>query len=167
MIISAEEWKKINLYIKELENFCAYNINDYIDSFWNIAEKPHLIQKWRERTAIKLYKLEDSSLLDDHSLDSTNQTGRILQLSSAFNEPIHYYEGGFEIIDKNTKDYIEPIKDIDCQICKALCADLCAPEPIRGESLTEEQRMKAISELRKPLKYKASKDQKVSYSVQS
>lgn len=54
-------------------------------------------------------------------------------------------------MDRN--DFIEAIKDIDRQICKSLCAELCDPESIHGEDLTDKQRMDAIAELRKPLKY--------------
>lgn len=81
MVISEQQRKSIDSYIRALEKFCAYSINEEIGTFWAIAKKPSLILKWRERTATKLYKREECSL--GHCLVN-QKPGTVLQTSVFF-----------------------------------------------------------------------------------
>ena len=155
MIISEQQRKNIDAYIQALEKFCAYSINEEISTFWVIAKKPGLIPKWRERTAIKLYKREEYSL----SYYPVNQKpGTVLQASGFFDEGISDDESEKGCLTEDRSDWIQTIKDIDRQICKGLCAELCNPDSFDGSELTDEQRAKAIAELRKPLEYHKPKN---------
>lgn len=70
-----------------------------------------------------------------------------------FDENISDDEGEKGCLTEDYSDWIQTIKDIDRQICKGLCAELCNPDSFDGSELTDEQRAKAIAELRKPLRY--------------
>lgn len=159
MIISEQQRRELDAYIKALEKFCAYSINEKISSFWKIATKPRLISEWRKRTAIDLYQKEFWSRFQYPKQDP----GIILCQSGYFEEPISDDQKveGLSIIDKETDDYIEAIKDIDRQICKGICAELCDPDAFNGTDLTDEQRMAAITELRKPIKREQPKGENI------
>lgn len=145
------ERKKLEMYISALETFCAYSINEEIYTFWNIVARPQLISKWRRRTALRLYNREFCSR---KYYPGINQNpGIILSLSGFLKEELRDDTDEEGNINASKDDYIDTIKDIDCQICKALMTELCDPESIHGEDLTNSQRTKAIAELRKPLLY--------------
>ena len=155
MIISDQQRENINAYIQALEKFCAYSINDEISSFWIISKKPNLILKWREKTAIKLYKREENSRIYSPVYQ---QPGIILQTSGFLGDNISDDDNEKGCLTDDGSDWIQTIKDIDRQICKGLCSELCDPDSIDGSELSDEQRAHAIAELRKPLKYHKSKD---------
>lgn len=168
MIISEQQQKEINAYIQALESFCAYSINEEINTFWTIAKKPSLILRWRERVATRLYRREFSCRID---YPVHHKPGTILQNSRYFCEEISDDEGNssttvghylkYPLITDDGSDWVDSVKDIDRQICKGICADLCNPDCFEGSELTDEERAKAISELRKPLKYNKPKSQGV------
>lgn len=163
MIISEEQRKELDLYIKSLENFCAYSINEDIGSFWNIAKKPQLIQKWRERTAIRLYKREEYSRFISYD----QKPGIILSLSGYFSEPLCDDSDTNGCLNTEKDNWNDTILNIDRQICKGLCAELCDPDSFHGgdDFFTEKQRMEILRELRKPLKIEWQKSEKVKYTV--
>ncbi|MBP5592814.1 MAG: hypothetical protein J6X75_01380 [Clostridia bacterium] len=155
MIISDQQWKEIKAYMDALETFCIYSINEEISTFWTIAKKPGLILKWRERVATKLYMREFSSRID---YPVHHKPGTILQNSGYFSEVISDdKDNKYPLVNNDSSDWTESVKDIDRQICKSICADLCDPDCFEASELTDEERAKAISELRRPLKYQKPK----------
>lgn len=151
MIVSEDQRKELSLYIEALEDFCAYSINEDISRFWDIVKKPHLIQKWREKTAILLYKRENCCRWHNQIIEQ--HPGAILGLSGYFSEPICDDPNANGCLDAEKDNWNETILNIDRQICKGLCAELCNPDEYYGNDdfLTEKQRTDALRELRKPL----------------
>lgn len=152
MIIYEDQRRMLDLYIKSLETFCTYSINEDVGTFWNIVKKPQLIQKWRERTALKLCNRELCSRYYKPPIDQ--EPGIILSLSEYFKEPLADDSDIDGCLNEEKDNWNKTILDIDRQICKGLCTELCDPNSLYGSDdfFTEKQRMNAIKELRKPLK---------------
>lgn len=150
MIIPEKQRKELDAYIMALEEFCALSINDRIGTFWKIAKKPHLVAEWRKRTAIDLYQREFHS----RKYPPKQDPGIILSLSGYFQGPLSDDDSNTNYCINNSRDnWNDTIRDIDHQICKVLSSELCDPESVRSLHLTDKQRMDAVAELQKPLKY--------------
>lgn len=111
-------------------------------------------QQRRELDAyISLYQREELS----RTYYPKQAPGIVLSQSGYFPESLSDDSSVTGCLNEDKNDWNDTIKDIDRQICKGLSSELCDPESIHGEDLTDKQRMDAINELRKPLKYEKTK----------